>query len=220
MCRPPPFLRALRALCDEHGILLILDEVQTGFGRTGKFFCYEHAGIEPDILVMAKGLGSGMPISAVRVTRRTDGALAAGRAGGTYGGGNAVAAAAAITTIDAIAAEQLVDNAALMSGARLKGGLLDLQAEHDVIGDVRGLGLMVGVEFTRGGQADAAMAAHVQQECIRQRLAAAHLRHVWQCDTLDTAFGGQRRADRRGIDHLQPGVDHGGKLTPPFIKMY
>jgi 4-aminobutyrate aminotransferase len=74
---PLPFLRRLRSLCDEHGILLVLDEVQTGFGRTGKFFCYEHADVEPDILVMAKGLGSGMPISAVGRLRRPDGALEA-----------------------------------------------------------------------------------------------------------------------------------------------
>ncbi len=166
---PAPFLQALRALCDEHGILLVLDEVQSGFGRTGKFFCCEHAEIEPDILVMAKGLGSGMPISAVGARAALMGQWKPGTHGGTYGGGNAVAAAAAVATIDTIAAERLVDNAAAM-GARLKSGLLDLQAEHPVIGDVRGLGLMVGVEFSRDGQPDAAATSRVQAECIRRDL--------------------------------------------------
>jgi 4-aminobutyrate aminotransferase len=166
---PAEFLRRLRGLCDEHGILLILDEVQTGFGRTGKFFCCEHAGIEPDILVMAKGLGSGMPISAIGARAELMQHWKPGTHGGTYGGGNAVAAAAALATIDAIAAEKLVDNAAVM-GARLKGGLRDLQAEHDGIGDVRGLGLMVGIEFTDAGQPDAAAATRVQGECIRRDL--------------------------------------------------
>lgn len=166
---PAPFLQALRALCDEHGILLVLDEVQSGFGRTGKFFCCEHAEIEPDILVMAKGLGSGMPISAVGARAALMGRWKPGTHGGTYGGGNAVAAAAAVATIDTIAAERLVDNAAAM-GTRLKSGLLDLQAEHPAIGDVRGLGLMVGVEFSRDGQPDAATASRVQAECIRRDL--------------------------------------------------
>ena len=156
-------------MCDEHGILLVLDEVQSGFGRTGKFFCCEHAEIEPDILVMAKGLGSGMPISAVGARAALMGQWKPGTHGGTYGGGNAVAAAAAVATIDTIAAERLVDNAAAM-GARLKSGLLDLQAEHPVIGDVRGLGLMVGVEFSRDGQPDAAATSRVQAECIRRDL--------------------------------------------------
>lgn len=166
---PAAFLQRLRALCDEHGILLVLDEVQSGFGRTGKFFCYEHAEIEPDILVMAKGLGSGMPISAIGARAALMGQWKPGTHGGTYGGGNAVAAAAAVATIDTIAAERLVDNAAAM-GARLKSGLLDLQAEHSAIGDVRGLGLMVGVEFSRDGQPDAATASRVQAECIRRDL--------------------------------------------------
>ena len=166
---PLPFLRRLRSLCDEHGILLVLDEVQTGFGRTGKFFCYEHADVEPDILVMAKGLGSGMPISAVGASAALMAHWKPGTHGGTYGGGNALAAAAAVATIDTILAEHLVDNAAFM-GARLRQGLLDLQAEHPSVGDVRGLGLMVGVEFSRAGQPDAAAASRVQAECIRRDL--------------------------------------------------
>lgn len=166
---PPEFLRPLRALCDQHGMLLVLDEVQSGFGRTGKFFGFEHAEIVPDIIIMAKGLGSGMPISAIGSRAELMSHWKVGTHGGTYGGGNAVATAAAGATIDTIRAEGLVENAAQM-GSRLQKGLRELQAEHPVIGDVRGLGLMVGVEFTREGEADAASATRVQQECIKRNL--------------------------------------------------
>ncbi len=166
---PPEFLRRLRALCDRHGILLAVDEVQSGFGRTGKFFGCEHAGIVPDIMIMAKGLGSGMPISAIGSRAELMSHWKVGTHGGTYGGGNAIATAAAAATIDTIREEGLVENAAHM-GSRLQKGLCELQAEHPVIGDVRGLGLMVGVEFTRDGEADAATATHVQQECSKRSL--------------------------------------------------
>lgn len=166
---PPEFLRRLRALCDQHGMLLVLDEVQSGFGRTGKFFGYEHAEIVPDIIIMAKGLGSGMPISGIGSRADLMSHWKVGTHGGTYGGGNAIATAAAGATIDTIRAEGLVENAAQM-GSRLQKGLRELQAEHPVIGDVRGLGLMVGVEFTRAGEADAAAATRVQQECIKRNL--------------------------------------------------
>jgi 4-aminobutyrate aminotransferase-like enzyme len=91
---PAAYLQELRRICDAHGILLIADEVQSGFGRTGKFFALEHAGVTPDILVMAKGLGSGMPISAIGARAELMAHWKPGTHGGTYGGGNAVAAAA------------------------------------------------------------------------------------------------------------------------------
>ncbi|GIV67638.1 aspartate aminotransferase family protein [Caldilinea sp.] len=167
---PNAFLRELRSLCDRHGILLIIDEVQSGFGRTGKFFAYEHAGVEPDILVMAKGLGSGMPISAIGARAELMARWKPGTHGGTYGGGNAVAAAAAAATIDVIREEGLVENAA-QQGARLLKGLREIQAEHPVIGDVRGRGLMVGVEFTApDGRPAAETATRVQAECLRRNL--------------------------------------------------
>lgn len=166
---PVEFLRRLNALCFEHNILLVLDEVQSGFGRTGKFFCFEHAGIEPDIVVMAKGLGSGMPISAIGARAELMSQWKPGTHGGTYGGGNAVAAAAAAATIQVLRDEKLPENAAVM-GARLMDGLRDLQAEYPVIGDVRGRGLMVGTEFTVDGHPAAAVASKVQQECIRRNL--------------------------------------------------
>ena len=167
---PAGYLQALRALCDEHGILLIADEVQTGFGRTGKFFAMDHAGVVPDIIVMAKGLGSGMPISAIGARAELMTHWKAGTHGGTYGGGNAVATAAACATIDTIRDEKLVENASVQ-GERLMHGLREIQAEHPVIGDVRGLGLMVGVEFTgTDGAPDAASAGRVQKACLQRNL--------------------------------------------------
>ena len=166
---PAEFLRRLRALCDETGILLVLDEVQSGFGRTGKFFCCEHAGVTPDILVMAKGLGSGMPISAIGARAELMAHWKPGTRGGTYGGGNAVAAAAAAATIRVLQDEHLIENAAVM-GDRLMNGLRDLQAEHPAIGDVRGRGLMVGTEFTVSGKPAPEVATRVQQACIARDL--------------------------------------------------
>lgn len=167
---PAAFLQALRAWCDHYGILLILDEVQSGFGRTGRFFAYEHADVTPDILVMAKGLGSGMPISAIGARADLMARWKAGTHGGTYGGGNAIAAAAACATIDVIQDEHLADNAAAR-GDQLQHGLRELQAEYPVIGDVRGLGLMVGVEFTTShGQPDPGTTGRVQQECLKRDL--------------------------------------------------
>ena len=144
---PPSFLRGLREICDEHGILLVIDEVQSGFGRTGKVFASEHAGVRPDIMVMAKGLGSGMPISGIGASRELMNAWEPGTHGGTYGGGNAVVLAAARAGVEAIVDEDLHGNAYRM-GERLRAGLRELQLEFPAIGDVRGLGLMVAAEFT------------------------------------------------------------------------
>lgn len=167
---PAAFIQALRHICTEHGILLVLDEVQSGFGRTGKFFCLEHMGVEPDILIMAKGLGSGMPISGIGAKAEIMAHWKPGTHGGTYGGGNAVVMAAASTTIDVIREEKLADNAAML-GAYLQHRLTELQAEYPVIGDVRGRGLMVGTEFTTPeGQPDAKTTNAVLQNCLKRHL--------------------------------------------------
>ncbi|MFZ4426606.1 MAG: aspartate aminotransferase family protein [Saprospiraceae bacterium] len=167
---PDAFLHHLRSVCDEHGILLILDEVQTGFGRTGKLFCFEHSGVRPDIIVMAKGLGSGLPISAIASSREIMDKWTPGTHGGTYGGGSAIASAAACATIDVMLAEGLAENAALR-GAQLIAGLRRLQQRFPTMGDVRGRGLMVAVEFTMpDGAPDAASAARILQGCIAKGL--------------------------------------------------
>lgn len=141
---PASFMQGLREICDEHGILLIADEVQSGFGRTGKFFAVEHFGVTPDILIMAKGLASGFPLSAIAARREIMDKWIPGSHGGTYGG-NAVSCAAAVETINVIRDEGLLQNA-VERGAQLTDGLTELQGRFP-IADVRGAGLMVGVEF-------------------------------------------------------------------------
>jgi 4-aminobutyrate aminotransferase len=145
---PDGFLTRLRELCDRHGILLVFDEVQSGIGRTGKMFACDHEGVEPDILLTAKGLGSGMPIGAF-VARETIDQWQTGAHGSTFGG-NPVCCAAALATLDLVERE-LMANAATQ-GARLLDGARRLQSTFDVIGDVRGRGLMVGLEFVKDRQ--------------------------------------------------------------------
>jgi 4-aminobutyrate aminotransferase-like enzyme len=129
-------LRGVRQICDHHGILLICDEVQSGFGRTGKWFAAEHFGIEPDIMTVAKGIASGMPLSGVFSRLDLMKKWAPGTHGGTYGG-NAVATAAAVATIQAMRDEKMVENAH-QRGAQLRAGLGHMQEKYPVIGDVRG----------------------------------------------------------------------------------
>jgi len=166
---PPAFLQELRRICDQHKILFIADEVQSGFGRTGKFWGFEHAGIEPDIIVMAKGLGSGLPISGIAASRALMERWKPGSHGGTYGGGSAIASAAAVETIRVVRDEKLAENAARM-GAHLLTGLRHLQEKFEVIGDVRGLGLMAAVEFGASGSPEPAVAKAVQQACLKRNL--------------------------------------------------
>ncbi len=156
---PARFMRELRRLCTETGILLVADEVQSGFGRTGKFFAVEHFGVVPDVLAVAKGIASGLPLSGVITRKELAAQWKTGTHGGTYGG-NAIACAAATATVRAMLDEDLIGNAAAR-GAQLMAGLRGLQAEFPVIGEVRGLGLMVGVEFTQDGQPDTTTAKAV-----------------------------------------------------------
>lgn len=152
---PPGFLEGLRERADRHGVLLVVDEVQTGFGRTGRFWGHEHFAALPDVMITAKGLASGFPLSAIAAPGELMDRAWPGSQGGTYGG-NAVACAAAIATLDVIRDEGLVANAAEM-GCRLLDGLRKTAADHPAIGDVRGLGLMAGCEFD---DADTARRAH------------------------------------------------------------
>jgi 4-aminobutyrate aminotransferase len=149
---PPRFLPRLREITRQHGILLIADEVQTGFGRTGKMFAVEHWGVEPDILTMAKGIASGLPLSGILAKRELIEKWAPGTHGGTYGG-NVVSCAAANATLDVIRDEGLVDNAAAR-GTQFLVGLRGLGSKYRSIGDVRGLGLMLALEFVRPSDGD------------------------------------------------------------------
>jgi 4-aminobutyrate aminotransferase len=163
------FMTGLRERADRHGILLVVDEVQTGWGRTGRFWGHEHFGVVPDVLVTAKGLASGFPLSAIAASGELMAKAWPGSQGGTYGG-NAVACAAAIATLDVIVEENLVDNARDV-GAALAQGLTKVAADNPVIGDVRGLGLMQASEFvTTDGAPDAQTALRAQQEASERGL--------------------------------------------------
>ncbi|WP_037180901.1 aspartate aminotransferase family protein [Rhodococcoides fascians] len=166
---PPAFLEGLRERADRHDIVLVFDEVQAGVGRTGKFWGHEHSAARPDIVVTAKGLASGFPISAIAASEELMSKAWPGSQGGTYGG-NAVAAAAAVATLDVVRDEGLVDNAA-EQGAVLLDGLNELKGQYSAIGDARGLGLMQALEFVdENGAPDAAAATRVQQTAISEGL--------------------------------------------------
>jgi 4-aminobutyrate aminotransferase len=175
-------MKGLREICDKHGIMLIFDEVQSGLGRTGKWFAFEHFGVIPDIITAAKGLASGMPLSGV--FSRTDimKKLDVGSIGGTYGG-NAVACAAGVATIKAMRDEKMLENAT-ERGTQLVTGLRKLQEEYPQIGDVRGQGLMIGTEFIVGGtQAKA-------KPMVKQIIQAAETRDLLllSCGTYDNVI--------------------------------
>ncbi|WP_036507796.1 aspartate aminotransferase family protein, partial [Nocardia aobensis] len=161
------FFQGLRERADRHGILLIFDEIQTGFGRTGKFFGHQHFDVRADVITIAKGLASGFPLSGIAAPQELMAQAWPGSQGGTYGG-NAVACAAAVATIDVIESEGLVDNAAAR-GTQLLAGTR--AAATKAIGDVRGLGLLVGSEFTTAtGEPDTATAAAAQQLAAQRGL--------------------------------------------------
>lgn len=166
---PPAFLEGLRERADRHGIVLIFDEVQAGVGRTGKFWGHQHSSARPDVLITAKGIASGFPISAIAASTELMSKAWPGSQGGTYGG-NAVSAAAGVATLGVVEKEGLVENSRVR-GEQLQAGLKQVQQRFPVIGDVRGLGLMQGIEFTApDGSPDAATAAAVQQATTEQDL--------------------------------------------------
>ena len=167
---PAEWVRALRALCDQHGILMIADEVQAGFARTGKFFAMEHYAVAPDLLTMAKSMAGGFPISAVVGRAQVMDAPAPGGLGGTYAG-SPLALAAAKAVISAIQEEKLLERANKL-GAQLKETLNGLKAEIPQIADVRGPGAMIAVEFNKAGShdADADFAKKVQTKALESGL--------------------------------------------------
>ncbi len=161
------FLPTLKELCQRHGILLVVDEIQSGFGRTGKMFACEHWGVEPDILCVAKGIASGMPLGAM-IARPEISMWTRGTHGSTFGG-NPVACAAALATIS-LMEDELIKNAAEV-GNYLKQRLTRLRSLHPRISDVRGLGLMIGVEFAQSdGKPDAKFRDQVMHKSFDQGL--------------------------------------------------
>ena len=166
---PASFMKGLREICSKHGILIVADEIQSGFGRTGKWFANEYFELEPDIMTVAKGLASGMPISGVISRLDLMKKWIPGSHGGTYGG-NAVAAAAGVATIRAMKDEKMLENT-LARGSQLIAGLSHLRESYPQIADVRGLGLMVGTEFRdTKGKPDKPTAKGVVAECAKRNM--------------------------------------------------
>ncbi len=149
---PPEFLRNLRTLCDTHGIVLVADEIQSGFARTGRMFAFEHAGVEPDLMTVAKSIAGGVPLSGVIGKASIMDAPPAGGLGGTYAG-SPLACAAALAVLDVIEQEQLCDRARVL-GTHIMTRLKALQAKSPAIGEVRGLGSMIAMELVKNRRAD------------------------------------------------------------------
>jgi acetylornithine/succinyldiaminopimelate/putrescine aminotransferase len=158
---PPGYLRGLREIADEFGLLLVYDEVQSGMGRTGKMYACQHWGVDPDILCLAKGIASGMPLGAM-IAREDIMTWDKGAHGSTYAG-NPVCCAAALATIELLEGG-LIENARVVGDAVLKS-LGELRGRHPTIADVRGMGLMIGVDFDTGERADA-----VEMACLHRGL--------------------------------------------------
>ncbi len=156
------YLKSLRELCDRHGILLMLDEIQTGMGRTGKLFAYEHAGVTPDVAALAKGLGAGMPIGALLATDKAARALAPGSHGSTFGG-NPLACAAALASLEALIEDDIIIPAVERLGRYFLEGLRGLQKKYSFVMDVRGKGLLVGMELDFPGK-------DIVTACLREGL--------------------------------------------------
>lgn len=157
------FIRGVRKLCNKYKVLLIFDEIQTGFGRTGKWFAAEHFGVKPDILCMAKGIASGFPLGAIAASEKIMKKWSPGAHGGTFGG-NPVCCAAAVATLDVMRKEKLVQNAKRL-GDYLRKELQKLQLKYPIIKEVRGLGLMLGVDFK-----DSAMVKKIMNFCLENGL--------------------------------------------------
>jgi 4-aminobutyrate aminotransferase len=165
---PATFMPMLRKVCDDHGIMLVADEVQSGFGRTGKMFAVEHTRVEPDIMCLAKALGNGMPIAAFVARHRVMSAFHEGEHGTTYGG-NAVACAAAVAVIDTMVREKIPERADRL-GRPVMERMRTLQADVPALADVRGLGLMIGLEFLQDGAPAAGLVGRIATNALAHDL--------------------------------------------------
>ena len=168
---PKNFLPMLKELCEEHGIMLIDDEVQTGFGRTGKMWAIEHYGVEPDLMTMAKAIASGLPLSAVVGRDDLMKDIYPGSLGGTFGG-NPIACATALKVIEIIKREKIVDKSAKL-GRKLRKRLDEFYSKYESIGEVRGLGPMLAMEFVKDRKSkkpDPETSSAVMKECLKNGL--------------------------------------------------
>ncbi len=156
----PGYLKSLRNICDQHGLLLLLDEIQTGMGRTGKLFAYEHEGIKPDVMALAKGLGSGMPIGALLASDKAARGFTPGSHGSTFGG-NPLACAAGLASLETLLEDNIIIQNVEALEQHFVGGLTSLKAKYPFIKDVRGKGLLIGLELDFEGK-------EIVTECLKQ----------------------------------------------------
>ncbi len=201
----PGFFPRLREVCDRYGILLMVDEIQSGAGRTGKWWAIEHENVQPDIVCFAKGIGSGLPIGGI-IARKELMTWGPGSHGSTYGG-NPIAAASALATLEVIEHEGLLANGS-DSGEYILDALAEMEARHPSIGEVRGRGLMIGIEFGpepphQGTRRRPAQSHHPAR--VRDGPAAHPLRH--QRSAHDPVAQHRPRAGRRGAAHLRESPD-------------
>jgi 4-aminobutyrate aminotransferase len=202
---PVEFVRFLRDFSREHGIMLIADEVQTGFGRTGKWFACEHFGIEPDIMVMAKGIASGFPLSAIGAPSKIMKQWAPGAHGTTYGG-NPVSCAASVATIRAIRDENMLENCQTLS-VEAFARLRKMRDNNPIVGDVRGLGFMMGVEFIGAdGEPDAEAAEKVLSRCLDNGLVLISCGTNGNVIRIIPPINISRERLMRGLDILEESV--------------
>jgi len=183
------FLQAIRRLCDQNGAIMILDEVQTGIGRTGKWFAYQHFDVEPDIITMAKALGGGVAIGAMMAKEEIAASLTPGKHASTFGG-NCLACAAGIAVIEAIEEDNLLQNAAEL-GEYAKGRLLQLKDKHSIIDSVRGIGLMIGVQLTKPGNeiVDKCLKKGLRINCTNETVLRFMPPMIVTKDQIDQAIG-------------------------------
>jgi 4-aminobutyrate aminotransferase/(S)-3-amino-2-methylpropionate transaminase len=168
---PAEFMHGVRRLCDEHGIVLVVDEVQSGFGRTGRMFAIEHYGVEPDLMTVAKSIAAGLPLSGVLGKAEIMDAMHEGGVGGTYVG-NPVAQAAALAVLDVFEEEHLVERAVEI-GETIQARMLAWQKRWPRIGDVRGLGAMLAIELVRDSESktpDPETASRIVEEAFQRGL--------------------------------------------------
>ena len=165
---PATFLPSLRTLCDQHGILLIADEIQCGLARTGRMFAVEHTGTDPDVMTLAKALGNGLPVAAIVARHAVMRHWQRGEHGTTFGG-NPVACAAVIAVIEVMTRERIAERAAAL-GRRTMERLQAWRNEVPGIGDIRGLGLMIGLEFMQGDRPDGAVVRRIRARALERGL--------------------------------------------------
>ena len=216
---PTELLVALRAICDEHGILLIADEVQTGFARTGKMFGIENSGVEPDLMTIAKSLAGGFPLSGVIGRAAIMDAPDPGGLGGTYAG-SPLACAAALAVLDVIAEEKLIDRANVL-GDRIKGDLARIAQRNDTVpmSAIRGPGAMVAFDIVKSRgteEPDADATKRVTAGGACRGAGAAVLRRPRQHDPHPDAADHLRRDPRRGHGQAGKGAGRGERLTPTW----